>query len=70
MEAEEIIGLKINTTMPYMGSNFVLANNLSQPITMKYPTDIAQSSLRRLLVIWSGQHASCAPDEMPNESER
>ena len=41
MKAEEIIGLKIKTTIPYMGSNFVLANNLSQPITMKYPTDTA-----------------------------
>jgi len=40
-EAEEIIGLKIKTTMPYMGSNFSLANNLNQPITTKYPTDTA-----------------------------
>lgn len=40
-EAEEIVGLKIKTTMPYMGSNFALANNLSQPITTKYPTDTA-----------------------------
>lgn len=40
-EAEEIIGLKIKTTMPYMGSNFTLANNLNQPITTKYPTDTA-----------------------------
>jgi MinD-like ATPase involved in chromosome partitioning or flagellar assembly/CheY-like chemotaxis protein len=40
-EAEGIIGLKIKTTMPYMGSNFALANNLNQPITMKYPTDTA-----------------------------
>ncbi|HVF24329.1 MAG TPA: response regulator [Anaerolineales bacterium] len=40
-EAEKIIGLKIKTTMPYMGSNFSLANNLNQPITTKYPTDTA-----------------------------
>jgi len=40
-EAEEIIGLPIKTTMPYMASNFALANNLSQPITIKYPTDTA-----------------------------
>ena len=40
-EAEEIIGLKIKTTMPYLGSNFALANNLNQPITTKYPTDTA-----------------------------
>ena len=40
-EAEDIIGLTIKTTMPYMGSNFALANNLNQPITTKYPTDTA-----------------------------
>ncbi|MCI0611167.1 MAG: response regulator [Anaerolineae bacterium] len=40
-EAEEIIGLTIKTTLPYMGSNFALANNLNQPITTKYPTDTA-----------------------------
>lgn len=40
-EAEDIIGLAIKTTMPYMGSNFALANNLNQPITTKYPTDTA-----------------------------
>jgi pilus assembly protein CpaE len=40
-QAEEITGLPIKTTMPYMGSNFTLANNLNQPITIKYPTDTA-----------------------------
>ena len=38
-QAEEIIGLPIKTTLPYMGGNFTLANNLNQPITKKYPTD-------------------------------
>jgi len=40
-EAEEILGFTIRTTMPYMGSNFTLANNLNQPITTKFPTDTA-----------------------------
>jgi len=40
-QAEEIIGLPIKTTLPYMGSNFALANNLNQPITIKYATDTA-----------------------------
>jgi len=40
-EAEEILGFMIRTTMPYMGSNFTLANNLNQPITTKFPTDTA-----------------------------
>lgn len=45
-EAEEIIGLPIKTTLPYMGSNFALANNLNQPITIKYPTDTASIVLK------------------------
>jgi Flp pilus assembly CpaE family ATPase len=40
-EAEAIIGFPIKMTMPYMGSNFALANNQNQPITMKYPQDTA-----------------------------
>jgi len=40
-EAETIIGFPIKTTLPYMGSNFALANNLNQPIITKYPKDTA-----------------------------
>lgn len=40
-EAEQIIGFPIRTTLPYMGSNFALANNLNQPIIVKYPKDTA-----------------------------
>ena len=45
-QAEEIIGLPIKMTLPYMGSNFALANNLNQPITVKYPTDTASIILK------------------------
>jgi pilus assembly protein CpaE len=45
-QAEEIIGLPIKTTMPYMGGNFALANNLNQPITVKYPTDTVSIILK------------------------
>ena len=45
-QTEEIIGLPIKTTMPYMGGNFALANNLHQPITVKYPTDTASIILK------------------------
>ncbi|HJR82208.1 MAG TPA: response regulator [Anaerolineales bacterium] len=45
-QAEEIIGLPIKTTMPYMGGNFALANNLNQPITLKYPADTASIILK------------------------
>lgn len=40
-EAEKMIELPIKTTMPYMGSDFTLANNLNQPIIAKYPGDTA-----------------------------
>jgi len=46
MEAEETLGLTIKTTIPYMGGNFALANNLHQPITTKYPTDTASIILK------------------------
>ena len=45
-EAEENIGFSIKTTMPYLGGNFALANNLNQPITVKYPQDTASIILR------------------------
>jgi pilus assembly protein CpaE len=45
-EAEQMIGLPIKTTMPYLGGNFALANNLNQPITVKYPTDTASIILK------------------------
>ena len=45
-QAEEIIGLSIRTTMPYMCRNFALANNLNQPLTIKYPTDTASIILK------------------------
>jgi pilus assembly protein CpaE len=45
-EAEAIIGLEIKKAIPYMGSNFALANNLNQPITLKYPTDTVSIVLK------------------------
>jgi pilus assembly protein CpaE len=45
-EAEKIINLPIKTAIPYMGSNFVLANNLNQPIIRKYPEDTASIVFR------------------------
>lgn len=47
-EAETIIGLPIKTTIPYMGGNFALANNLNQPITIKYPKDTVSIILKDL----------------------
>ena len=45
-EAEKIIDLPIKTALPYMGSNFALANNLNQPIIVKYPGDTAAIVLK------------------------
>ena len=45
-EAEAIICIPIKMTMPYMGSNFTLANNLNQPIITKYPRDTASFVLK------------------------
>ena len=45
-EAEGIIGIPIKTMIPYMASNFTLANNLNQPITTKYPKDTASIVLK------------------------
>jgi len=45
-EAENIIGIPIKLTMPYLGSNFTLANNLNQPFTIKYPRDTASIVLK------------------------
>jgi pilus assembly protein CpaE len=45
-EAEGIIGLPIQTVIPYMGSNFALANNLNQPIISKYPNDTSSIVLK------------------------
>lgn len=42
-QAEEMLGLPIKTTVPYLGSNFALANNLNQPIITKFPNDTAAS---------------------------
>jgi len=47
-EAEAIIGFQIRMTLPYMGSNFTLANNQNQPITTKYPQDTASIVFKNL----------------------
>jgi len=40
-EAEKVLGIQINTAMPYLGSNFALANNQHQPYSLKFPKDTA-----------------------------
>jgi len=47
-EAEKELGLEIKTTIPYMGGNFTLANNQSQPLKYKFPSDMTSIILQRL----------------------
>ncbi len=46
VEAEKIIGLPIQTAMPYLGGNFSMANNQHQPYSVKFPADTASIVLR------------------------
>ena len=46
-EAEKIIGLPIRMTIPYMMSNFTLANNQNLPVPVKYPTDTVTMMLNQ-----------------------
>ncbi len=40
-EAEAILGFEIRTAMPYLGSNFTVANNQHLPFSLKFPKDTA-----------------------------
>ena len=40
-EADEMLGLQIRATLPYMGGNFTLANNRHEPVADKFPGDSA-----------------------------
>ncbi len=45
-EAEKIIGIPINTTVPYLGGNFSMANNQHQPYSVKFTGDTASIILK------------------------
>ncbi len=40
-DTEKILNLQIRSTVPYLGSNMVLANSLHQPFALKFPKDTA-----------------------------
>ncbi|MEW6400771.1 MAG: response regulator [Chloroflexota bacterium] len=40
-EAEKILDFEIKTAMPYLGSNFTVANNQHLPFSLKFPKDTA-----------------------------
>ncbi|GAB4485413.1 MAG: hypothetical protein Fur0016_10620 [Anaerolineales bacterium] len=47
-DAEKIIGLPIQATIPYMGANFSLANNQHLPILRKMPADTAAMMIAQI----------------------
>jgi pilus assembly protein CpaE len=47
-EAENVVGLPIQATFPYMAGNFALANNRHEPILTKFPTDTAAFMMQQV----------------------
>jgi len=69
LEAEKITSLTIKATIPFMGSNLAVANNLNQPVTTKYPT----STSSMILKSWAEdivKLAEAIQSSPPKESER
>ncbi len=50
IEAENILGVEIRTTVPYMRSNLTLANNQHLPVETKFPTDTANFVFKQIAV--------------------
>lgn len=40
-EAEQMLGIQIHTSLPYLGTNFGFANSQHKPYTLKFPNDTA-----------------------------
>lgn len=57
-EAEKLLGIDIKLMVPYMMSNFTLANNLHVPIITKFPTDTASMVLKQASLEMSRQAIS------------
>jgi len=54
-DAENMLGMKINISMPYLGTNFAFANSHHQPFSLKFPKDTAsiifQDAAREMAVL-------------------
>ena len=54
-DAENKLGVKINMSMPYLGTNFSFANSQHQPFSLKFPRDTAsiifQDTAREMAVL-------------------
>jgi hypothetical protein len=40
-EAETMLGIQVNTAIPYLNTNFGFANSQHRPFTLKFPNDTA-----------------------------
>jgi CheY-like chemotaxis protein/MinD-like ATPase involved in chromosome partitioning or flagellar assembly len=49
-ELEQMTGLKIQLTIPYMSGDFTIANNRHEPIIEKYPNDTFSYSLKQAAI--------------------
>ena len=59
-EVEQMIGLPIRLTMPYVGGNFTLASNRHEPLITRFPGDAAaltlQEAARAIVEVAEGGH--------------
>jgi hypothetical protein len=44
---EELLQLSVTAAIPHIGSEFVLANNLNQPLSYKLPDNVATIAFRQ-----------------------
>jgi len=49
-ELEQMTGLQIRLTMPYMSGNFTIANNRHEPVTEKFPNDSSALTLKQAAI--------------------
>jgi pilus assembly protein CpaE len=50
IELEQMTGLQIQLTLPYMSGDFTIANNRHEPIINKFPNELASISLKKAAV--------------------
>jgi CheY-like chemotaxis protein len=49
-ELEQMTGLQIQLTMPYMSGNFTIANNRHEPVIAKFPNDSSTFTLKQAAI--------------------
>jgi hypothetical protein len=47
-EIEQLTGLQIQLTIPYMSGNFTVANNRHEPIISKFPNDSGSFAIKEV----------------------